>query len=85
VAVFVGSAKQWIPELQAQMAELKPGYWQDPAAAFGPLISQHAKQRVQRLISEGKAEGAECLLDGSHCTVSGFPDGNWLGPPCFAG
>jgi malonate-semialdehyde dehydrogenase (acetylating)/methylmalonate-semialdehyde dehydrogenase len=55
VAVFVGESKQWIAELQAQMAELQPGYWNDPAAAFGPLISQQAKQRVQRLISEGKA------------------------------
>jgi acyl-CoA reductase-like NAD-dependent aldehyde dehydrogenase len=85
VAVFVGESKQWIAELQAQMAELQPGYWNDPAAAFGPLISQQAKQRVQRLISEGKAEGAECLLDGSHCTVPGYPNGNWLGPTLFRG
>ena len=85
VAVFVGESKQWIPELQAQMAALKPGYWNDPAAAYGPLISQQAKQRVLRLIAEGKAEGAECLLDGSHCTVPGYPDGNWLGPTLFRG
>ena len=85
VAVFVGESKQWIPELQAQMAALKPGYWNDPAAAYGPLISQQAKQRVLRLIAEGKAEGADCLLDGSHCTVPGYPDGNWLGPTLFSG
>ncbi|HRL92854.1 MAG TPA: CoA-acylating methylmalonate-semialdehyde dehydrogenase [Pseudomonas sp.] len=85
VAVFVGESKQWIPELQTQMAALQPGYWNDPAAAYGPLISQQAKQRVLRLIAEGKAEGAECLLDGSHCTVPGYPDGNWLGPTLFRG
>ncbi|WP_431482486.1 CoA-acylating methylmalonate-semialdehyde dehydrogenase [Pseudomonas solani] len=85
VAVFVGAAREWIPELAAQMAELKPGHWQDAHAAYGPLISQQAKQRVQRLIAEGKAEGAECLLDGSHCEVAGFPDGNWLGPTLFRG
>ncbi|MFZ3184259.1 MAG: CoA-acylating methylmalonate-semialdehyde dehydrogenase [Pseudomonas sp.] len=85
VAVFVGASKDWIPELQAQLAELQPGYWNDPHAAYGPLISQQAKQRVQRLISEGKAEGAECLLDGSHCTVPGYPNGNWLGPTLFRG
>src|SRR5690606_20154199 len=61
VAVFVGESKQWIPELAAQMAELRPGYWKDSGAAYGPLISQQAKQRVQKLIAEGKAEGAECL------------------------
>ncbi|MBS7661550.1 CoA-acylating methylmalonate-semialdehyde dehydrogenase [Pseudomonas lalucatii] len=85
VAVFVGESKQWIDELAAQMAELRPGPWTDPHAAFGPLISQQARQRVLRLIAEGKAEGAECLLDGSHCTVEGYPNGNWLGPTLFRG
>ncbi|PAU66504.1 methylmalonate-semialdehyde dehydrogenase (CoA acylating), partial [Pseudomonas sp. PIC25] len=84
-AVFVGAAREWIPELAAQMAELRPGHWKDAHAAYGPLISQQAKQRVQRLIAEGKAEGAECLVDGSQCTVEGFPDGNWLGPTLFRG
>ncbi|MBD9414605.1 CoA-acylating methylmalonate-semialdehyde dehydrogenase [Pseudomonas sp. PDM16] len=85
VAVFVGESKQWIDELAAQMAELKPGHWKDPSSAYGPLISQQAKQRVQKLIAEGKAEGAECLLDGSQCEVAGYPNGNWLGPTLFRG
>ncbi|QKE63880.1 CoA-acylating methylmalonate-semialdehyde dehydrogenase [Aquipseudomonas campi] len=85
VAVFVGESKAWIDELAAQIAELKPGYWNDPSAAYGPLISQQAKQRVLRLIAEGKAEGAECLVDGSQCTVPGYPNGNWLGPTLFRG
>lgn len=85
VAVFVGESKQWIDELAAQMAELKPGHWKDPGSAYGPLISQQAKQRVQKLIAEGKAEGAECLLDGSQCEVAGYPNGNWLGPTLFRG
>ncbi len=33
--------------------------------------------------TEGKAEGAECLLDGSQCQVEGYPNGNWLGPTLF--
>ncbi|MBT8766833.1 CoA-acylating methylmalonate-semialdehyde dehydrogenase [Metapseudomonas boanensis] len=85
VAVFVGEARQWIPELAKQMVELRPGPWQDGHAAYGPLISQQARQRVLRLIAEGKAEGAECLLDGSHCQVPGYPNGNWLGPTLFRG
>ncbi|MCU1715910.1 CoA-acylating methylmalonate-semialdehyde dehydrogenase [Pseudomonas sp. 5P_3.1_Bac2] len=85
VAVFVGESKHWIAELQTQMAALKPGYWNDGQAAFGPLISRQAKQRVLRLIAQGKAEGAECLLDGSQCTVDGYPDGNWVGPTLFRG
>jgi malonate-semialdehyde dehydrogenase (acetylating)/methylmalonate-semialdehyde dehydrogenase len=85
VAVFVGESKQWIDELQAQMADLQPGYWTDGHAAFGPLISQQARQRVLRLIAEGKAEGAQCLLDGSHCAVEGYPNGNWIGATLFRG
>ncbi len=85
VAVFVGESKAWIDELAAQMAELRPGHWKDAGSAYGPLISQQAKQRVQKLIAEGKAEGAECLLDGSQCEVAGYPNGNWLGPTLFRG
>lgn len=85
VAVFVGESKQWIDELAEQMAALRPGHWQDSGAAYGPLISPQARQRVLRLIDEGKAEGAECLLDGSQCTVEGYPHGNWVGPTLFRG
>ena len=85
VAVFVGESKQWIAELAEQMKGIQPGYWNDPAAAFGPLINPQAKQRVLRLIAEGKAEGAQCLLDGSDCSVAGYPDGNWIGPTLFSG
>ena len=84
VAVFVGAAKQWIPELVATMKAMRPGVWDDDAAAYGPQISQAAKERVLGYIAKGKAEGATCLLDGSTCTVPGYPDGNWLGPTLFA-
>ncbi|MBA4682944.1 CoA-acylating methylmalonate-semialdehyde dehydrogenase [Pseudomonas chengduensis] len=85
VAVFVGESKQWIDKLATQMAALRPGHWQDSGAAYGPLISPQARQRVLRLIEQGKAEGAECLLDGSQCTVEGYPNGNWVGPTLFRG
>ncbi|WP_344959265.1 CoA-acylating methylmalonate-semialdehyde dehydrogenase [Zobellella aerophila] len=83
VAVFVGSANEWIPELRDAMAKVQPGAWDDANAGFGPLINPQARERVLRLIEEGKAAGAECLLDGSHCRVDGYPDGNWLGPTLF--
>ncbi len=85
VAVFVGESKQWIGELAEQMAALRPGHWQDSGAAYGPLISPQARQRVLHLIDQGKAEGAECLLDGSQCAVEGYPNGNWVGPTLFRG
>ena len=58
VAVFVGESKAWIGELAEQMAALRPGYWSDTGAAYGPVISPQAKARVLSLIAQGKAEGA---------------------------
>lgn len=85
VAVFVSESKQWVNELAEQMATLRPGHWRDSGAAYGPLISPQARQRVLHLIEQGKTEGAECLLDGSQCEVDGYPDGNWVGPTLFRG
>lgn len=84
VAVFVGSAKEWIGDLKTEMEKIRPGKWDDSSAAYGPLISQQAKQRVLRLIQEGKDQGAICELDGSECTVEGQPNGNWVGPTIFS-
>lgn len=85
VAVFVGSAKEWIGELRDAMNKVRPGAWNDPEAGYGPLINPGAKARVLDFIQQGKDAGAECLLDGSNCTVDGFPDGNWVGPTLFRG
>ena len=85
VAVFVGSAKEWIPELREAMNKVRPGAWDDPDAGYGPLINPNARARVLDFIQQGKDAGAQCLLDGSDCTVDGFPNGNWVGPTLFSG
>lgn len=83
VAVFVGSASDWIADLQEAMAKVRPGLWNDPDAGFGPVISPQAKARIVQFIEQGKTEGATCLLDGSTFTLSGHEQGNWLGPTLF--
>ena len=83
VAVFVGAAKALIPQVAQALGEVAPGHWSDAQSAFGPLISPQARTRVLELIAAGKAEGADCLLDGSQCTVAGYPEGNWVGPTVF--
>ncbi len=85
VAVFVGDAQPWIAALKEAMKTIRPGVWNDAGAAYGPIISIKAKQRVLKLIEQGKAEGAECLLDGSSYQHPEFPQGNWVGPTLFAG
>lgn len=84
VAVFVGAAKEWIPEIAAELAKVKPGGWNNKDAAYGPLISPQAKQRVENFITQGVKEGAELLVDGRNCQVEGFPNGNWVGPTMFS-
>jgi malonate-semialdehyde dehydrogenase (acetylating)/methylmalonate-semialdehyde dehydrogenase len=84
VVVMVGESASWVDELAERMASVRPGAWNDSGAAYGPVISKVAHQRVLGLIEQGKAEGARCLLDGSQCQVEGLPDGNWIGPTLFA-
>ena len=84
VAVFVGGAKEWIPDLKDALAAVTPGAWDEQGAAYGPQISVAAKERILGYIEKGKEEGALCLLDGSDCSVEGWPDGNWVGPTLFS-
>ncbi|MCP5209270.1 MAG: CoA-acylating methylmalonate-semialdehyde dehydrogenase [Hahellaceae bacterium] len=84
VAVFVGAAKEWIPEVAAKVAEAKPGLWNDEDAGFGPLINPAARKRVLQLIDSGKKSGANCLVDGSDFTMPEYPNGNWVGPTVFS-
>ena len=84
VAVFVGAAKRWLPEVAAAMRKARPGYWSDRRADFGPIINRASLRRIHRLIQEGIDDGADCLLDGRRCRVQGYPEGNWLGPTLFA-
>lgn len=83
VAVLVGEAQQWLPEIKEKMAQMKPGHWKNPASFYGPLISPQAKQKVENLIAQGEQEGAKLLLDGRGFQVEGFEKGNWIGPTLF--
>ncbi|MCB1691913.1 MAG: CoA-acylating methylmalonate-semialdehyde dehydrogenase [Pseudomonadales bacterium] len=83
VAVLVGKAQEWIGDIRDALSKVAPGGWNDQGAAYGPQISVQARQRILSYIEKGKAEGATCVLDGSGCTVEGYPDGNWVGPTLF--
>ncbi|MDE1712104.1 CoA-acylating methylmalonate-semialdehyde dehydrogenase, partial (plasmid) [Chromobacterium amazonense] len=63
VAVLVGEAQQWIPELVAKAKGLKVGPGKDNPD-LGPVISCAALDRVKSLIARGVEEGAKLELDG---------------------
>lgn len=81
VAVLVGEeTRGWMDDIRKAVASIRPGPPSDPDAAYGPLISPAAKERVEQLIGTAEGEGAKVLLDGRGHTVEGYPDGNWIGP-----
>ncbi|XP_060573404.1 probable methylmalonate-semialdehyde dehydrogenase [acylating], mitochondrial isoform X1 [Ruditapes philippinarum] len=79
-AVFVGEAKEWIPELVERSRKLKVNAGHEPDADLGPLISPEAKKRVCDLIQSGVDQGAQLLLDGRNVKVPGYENGNFVGP-----
>ncbi|WP_454733156.1 MULTISPECIES: CoA-acylating methylmalonate-semialdehyde dehydrogenase [Cupriavidus] len=84
VAVLVGAARDWLPELVAKAATLKVGAGHEPGTDVCPVVSVAAKQRVTGLIDAGVREGATLRLDGRGVQVPGYPDGNFVGPTVFA-
>ncbi|VEB42538.1 Methylmalonate-semialdehyde dehydrogenase [acylating] [Chromobacterium violaceum] len=84
VAVLVGEAQQWIPELVSKAKGLKVGPGKDNPD-LGPVISCAALDRVKSLIARGVEEGAKLELDGRGVKVAGFESGNFVGPTIFSG
>ena len=84
VAVLVGAAREWLPELVEKSRAMKVGPGTDRSADLGPLVNPRAKQRVIGLIDSGVAQGAKLLLDGRDCVVKGYENGNFVGPTVFA-
>lgn len=85
VAILVGEAREWLPELVAKARSLKVSAGTEPGADLGPLISHAALDRVSGLIERGVQEGARLELDGRNPVVAGYGQGNFVGPTLFSG
>jgi malonate-semialdehyde dehydrogenase (acetylating) / methylmalonate-semialdehyde dehydrogenase len=85
VTVLVGEAQKWIPDIVAKAKGLKVNVGTDKSADLGPVISKSAKNRILGLLEDGVREGAKLELDGRGVTVSGFEQGNFVGPTIFSG
>jgi len=79
VAVFVGEAQDWIPDLADKCSRLVVGDGADPRTDVGPLITRAALDRAEGLVADALDAGATLVLDGR--SPPGLaPDGNFLGP-----
>lgn len=79
-AVFVGEARNWIPDLVERAKKLKVNAGHVPGTDVGPVISPQAKQRIQNIVKNAPKEGAKVILDGTNLVVQGFEKGNFIGP-----
>ncbi|KAI9479652.1 Aldehyde/histidinol dehydrogenase [Coemansia mojavensis] len=80
VAVFVGKAQDWVPELVTRAQQLRVDGGFEADADLGPMITPEALQRAKLLIQSASDEGARLLLDGRDIKVPKYPHGNFLGP-----
>jgi len=85
VAILVGEARTWLPELVEKARTLKVSAGTEPGSDLGPLISRAALERVGGLIERGVREGARLELDGRNPAVAGYEQGNFVGPTLFSG
>jgi malonate-semialdehyde dehydrogenase (acetylating)/methylmalonate-semialdehyde dehydrogenase len=84
VTVLVGEAQNWIPDIVAKAKTLKVNAGSEKGADLGPVVSKNAKNRILGLIEDGIKEGAKLELDGRAIKVSGYEQGNFIGPTIFS-
>ncbi|KAF6766554.1 methylmalonate-semialdehyde dehydrogenase [Ephemerocybe angulata] len=80
VALLVGEAQNWLPELIERASKLTVSGGFEDGADLGPVISPAAKARITSLIGSAEQEGGKILLDGRNITVPGYENGNFVGP-----
>ena len=86
VAVLVGEARGWIPELVERARRMSVGDGAAKTTDVGPLISCAAKERVEAFIARGVEEGATLEFDGRLPPLDGgLKEGNFIGPTIFSG
>ena len=85
VAVLVGEANKWIPDIVEKAKTLKINGGTEKGTDLGPVISKHALARIEGLIEDGVKEGAKLELDGRKPKIAGYDKGNFVGPTIFSG
>ena len=85
VAVLVGEANNWIPDIVAKAKTLKVSGGTVNGTDVGPVVSKQARTRIEGLIQKGIDEGCKLELDGRAPKIDGYPNGNFIAPTIFSG
>jgi malonate-semialdehyde dehydrogenase (acetylating)/methylmalonate-semialdehyde dehydrogenase len=84
VAVAIGEAGDKLVERLAERTKaLKIGEGMSQGAEMGPVVTQAAKQRIEKLIGEGVEQGATLVVDGRGYRVDGYEEGFFVGGTLF--
>jgi malonate-semialdehyde dehydrogenase (acetylating)/methylmalonate-semialdehyde dehydrogenase len=84
VAVLVGDVADKIVPLLAQRAKtLKVKNGMELDAEMGPIVTQEARDRIEKYIGVGVEEGAQLVVDGRGQRVPGFEAGFFTGGTLF--
>lgn len=81
VVVAVGDAYDKLKdELVKQASGLRVGYGLSENTQMGTVVSAAAKERIERMITQGIEQGAVAALDGRNQNIEGYAQGNFVGP-----
>ncbi len=83
VAVDKGTAEQLIERLMPEMQRMKVGVSTDPDAAYGPVVTDVHRKKIESYIQMGVDEGATLLADGRGFKLQGYESGFFIGPTLF--
>jgi malonate-semialdehyde dehydrogenase (acetylating)/methylmalonate-semialdehyde dehydrogenase len=84
VVVAVGDAGDaLVARLAERTAALKIGDGMSAGAEMGPVVTQAAKQRIEKLIGEGVEQGATLVVDGRGHRVAERENGFFVGGTLF--
>ncbi len=80
IVVTVGEHKSFTEQLIESTQSRVTGFGLEDGVEMGPVISSQSKMRIEQLIEEGIAEGANPVIDGRKAAVKGYEKGNFIRP-----
>ncbi|MCX7012040.1 MAG: CoA-acylating methylmalonate-semialdehyde dehydrogenase [Candidatus Sumerlaeota bacterium] len=86
LAITVGEAQATFTEAICDAATSRVvGNGLEPGVQMGPVITHASKDRIERLIGTGQAEGADILVDGRAPRIPGCEKGSFVRPTVLRG
>lgn len=75
---------EFVSHCVERLKKIRIGHPLDPNSQMGPVVSAKQSQRVLGYLDKGKAQGAQCVLEGGPATVDGY-EGNYVKPALLSG